>query len=152
MSGICDAHAMNILIFGATGAAGAHLVDQALERGHSVTPFVREPTRLKRTHTALRYVAGDAMDCSSLDPAVQRQDAVLCALGTMPESKADRVRRQCGVPVCSVGTQNIIQAMAAHEVRRIVVATSASVGQSLRTGRFGAGSIIRLLLRDVMED
>jgi len=32
MSGICDAHAMNILILGATGATGAHLVDQALER------------------------------------------------------------------------------------------------------------------------
>ena len=40
---------MNVLIFGATGGTGMHRVNQALERGHSVTAFVTDPARLKRT-------------------------------------------------------------------------------------------------------
>jgi putative NADH-flavin reductase len=40
---------MNVLIFGATGATGMHLVNQPQVRGHSVTAFVRDPARLKRT-------------------------------------------------------------------------------------------------------
>jgi len=143
---------MNILIFGATGGTGRQIVAQALERRHSVTAFVRDTARLQVAHPLLRCVVGDAMDLGSVGTALQDQDAVLCALGTMPEAKGDRSRRQPGVPVCSVGTRNIIQAMLQHSVRRLVVETSASVGDSRQAGRFGAGIIIRLLLRDVMED
>jgi putative NADH-flavin reductase len=143
---------MKILIFGATGGTGTVLVDQALERGHAVTAFVRDRARLKQVHPALRAVVGDVMDPSTLDVAVGGQDAILCALGTMPESKYDRVRRQCGVPVCSVGARNIIGAMTRHEVRRIVVESSACVGNSRRTGRFGAGHFVHRLLHDVMDD
>jgi putative NADH-flavin reductase len=145
-------HTMNVLIFGASGASGLHLVNEALARGHAVTAFVRDPARLKRTHAALRMSAGDVLDPASVATAVQGQEAVVCALGTMTEVKADRARRQRGVPVCSTGTHNIIQAMAQHGVRRIVVQSSASVGESLRTGKFGAGAVLRLLLHDVMQD
>ena len=143
---------MRILIFGATGATGSQLVDQALARGHSVTAFVRDPARLTRTHPALLCVAGDVMDPATVNPALQGQEAVLCALGTMPEMKPDLPRRQPQVPVCSIGTRHIIDAMLRHGVRRIVVETSAGIGESRRTGRFGAAAIIRLLLRDVMAD
>jgi uncharacterized protein YbjT (DUF2867 family) len=143
---------MNILIFGATGGTGTHLVEQALQRGHSATAFVRDPARLTRTHPSLRCIAGDVMDAATVPAAVAGQDAIVCALGTMPESKPDLVRRQPDVPVCSVGTRNILQAMANHGVRRIVVETSSSIGESRRTGKFGAATIIRLLLRAVMAD
>jgi uncharacterized protein YbjT (DUF2867 family) len=143
---------MRILIFGATGATGSHLVDQALERGHRVSAFVRDPLRLTRNDPALLSVAGDVMDPATVEPALQGQDAVLCALGTMPEAKPDLPRRQPQVPVCSVGTRHIIDAMLHHGVRRIVVETSAGIGDSRRTGRFGAAAIIRLFLREVMAD
>lgn len=143
---------MNLLIFGATGATGTHLVSQALDRGHMVTAFVRDPLRLARVHSSLRHVVGDVMNQPSVDSAMQGQDAVLCVIGTMPEVKADRSRRQRGAPVCSVGTKHIILAMTHHAVRRLVVETSAGVGSSRKDGKFGAGTVIRFFLRDVMED
>lgn len=143
---------MKLLIFGSTGATGRQLVRQALEQGHSITAFVRDPARLQTVHPLLRHVVGDVMNDASVDAAVPGHDAVLCALGNMPEGKAELVRRQRGVPVCSVGTGNIIDSMSRNDVRRIVVESSASVGESRHTGRFGSGFILRLFLGDVMED
>ena len=143
---------MNLLIFGATGATGILLVDQALELGHAVSAFVRDPARLHRSHPSLRCIVGDAMDAAMVDGAVQGHDGIVCALGTSPEGKTDRARRQPGVPVCSVGTANIVEAMARHRVRRIVVESSTSVGESREAGRLGAATIVRLFLSDVMDD
>lgn len=143
---------MNLLIFGATGATGQHLVRLALSQGHQVTAFVRDPGRLIDTSSSLAYVIGDVMQLPSLESALRGQDAVLCALGTMPESKADRPRRQPSIPVCSVGTQNILQAMSNNNCRRIVAETSTSVGESRYTSSLGAAAIIRTILKDVMED
>jgi uncharacterized protein YbjT (DUF2867 family) len=38
--------ALKILLFGATGPTGSHVLEQALAKGHIVTAFVREPGRL----------------------------------------------------------------------------------------------------------
>ncbi|NEO95433.1 MAG: NAD(P)H-binding protein, partial [Moorea sp. SIO3G5] len=37
---------MNILIFGSTGGTGRQLVEQALDQGHRVTAFARNPAKL----------------------------------------------------------------------------------------------------------
>jgi len=143
---------MRLLIFGATGATGQVLVRLALQAGHHVTAFVRDPGRLAIDNPLLGYVVGDVMQPSSIALAMPGQDAVLCALGTMTEIRADRPRRQPGVPVCSVGTRNILEAMSKHACRRIVVESSAGVGESRRTGRFGAAMLVRMALRPIMED
>ena len=38
---------MKLMILGATGGTGLQVVRKAIERGHSVTAFVRSPDRLK---------------------------------------------------------------------------------------------------------
>ena len=143
---------MRLLIFGATGATGQHLVRLALSAGHRVTAFVRDPARLFHDGPLLSYVVGDVMQLSSVDTALPGHDAVLCALGTMPEARADRPRRQPAVPVCSVGTTNILEAMTRHQCSRIVVESSTSVGESRYTGSLGAGTIVRAVLRGIMRD
>jgi uncharacterized protein YbjT (DUF2867 family) len=37
---------MKLLVFGATGACGKHVVQKALAEGHEVTVFVRNPSKL----------------------------------------------------------------------------------------------------------
>jgi uncharacterized protein YbjT (DUF2867 family) len=143
---------MKLLIFGATGATGLHLVRQALVAGHHVTAFVREPARLGIAHPLLTPVVGDVMQAPSVDAAFGEYQAVLCALGSMPEGKSDAARRQPKVPVCSVGTRHILEAMARHGCQRIVVESSASVGSSQAGSVLGASTLIRTLLRDVMDD
>ncbi len=91
---------MRLLIVGASGGTGRHLVQQALAAGHACTACVRDPARLPVSHVSLRIAAGDAMRPDTLRPAVAGHDAVLCTLGAKPEG-ADRARAQPGPPGAS---------------------------------------------------
>jgi uncharacterized protein YbjT (DUF2867 family) len=142
---------MKVVVFGATGSTGRLVVAAALAAGHDVTAFVREPKRMPLTHPQLRVVQGDVMDPASVASAMQGAEAVICTLGAIPQAKEDRGRRQRGVPVCSVGTGHILTAMPRGGLR-LIVESSVSVGDSYATGRFGAGFIVRLALREVMAD
>lgn len=142
---------MNVAVFGATGSTGRLVVDCALAAGHFVTAFVRDPKRMPVTHPRLRIVVGDVMDPRSVVSTVQAVDAVICTLGAIPQAKGDLHRRQPGIPVCSVGTKNILAAIP-HGRVRLVVESSVSVGESCKTGWFGAGLIVKLVLKGVMAD
>lgn len=143
---------MNIIIFGATGSTGRLLVDQALAAGHRVTAFVRDPARLSTKHPQLRVAVGDVMQPESVEVALTGHDAVLCVLGVLSQTKADSKRSQRSVAVCSTGTSHILAAMAKCGTRRLVVLTAANVGESRRTGRFGAAFVVRLVMGDIMDD
>jgi putative NADH-flavin reductase len=73
---------MKLLVFGATGGTGRRLVQQALQQGHVVTAFARDPAKIHVTHDNLRVVRGDILDPASVETAVAGQDAVVSALGT----------------------------------------------------------------------
>lgn len=112
---------MNVLIFGATGGTGQQLVVQALAQGHVVTAFVRNPAKLKATSPGLQVIQGDVLHYATVEKAMADQDAVLCALGA---PAADRTTMRAD------GTKNIIQAMAACGVKRLVCQTSLGFGDS----------------------
>lgn len=112
---------MKLIIFGASGGTGKQLVEQALEQGHLVTAFVRDPSKLDIMHSNLTIAKGDIMNPSSITAAMQGQEAVLCAIGA-PANKTGTIR--------SDGTKNIIQAMKATGVRRLICQTSLGYGDS----------------------
>jgi uncharacterized protein YbjT (DUF2867 family) len=116
-----------ILIVGATGGTGRQLVTQALERGHSVTALVRDPSRLRVEHPKLTVIRGDVLDERSVDAAMRGQEAVLSALGHKRYFYPTRI--------LSEGTRNILSAMQAHGVPRLVCETSLGIGDS--AGRLG---------------
>ena len=78
---------MKVAIFGATGGTGIELVKQALDRGHLVTAFVREPSPLADKGDGLKIMNGDIYDMTGVARCVQGQDAVLCALGARDLNK-----------------------------------------------------------------
>lgn len=116
---------MKSAIFGATGKTGIEIVKQALEQEHTVTAFVRDPTRLAIEDERLTIVVGDAFDPASVAQAVQGQDAVICALGAGSELKKTTVR--------TTGTINIISGMQKNNVKRLMVVTAMGVGESWDT-------------------
>ncbi|TFG51500.1 MAG: hypothetical protein E4H38_01445 [Gemmatimonadales bacterium] len=83
---------------------------------------------------------------------IRERQAVCCALGTMPETPGDRARRQPRLPVCSRGTTQLLTAMQESAVTRLIVESSAAVGDSYRHGRWGAAWVIRRVLAPVMAD
>ncbi|HEV8700283.1 MAG TPA: SDR family oxidoreductase [Candidatus Polarisedimenticolia bacterium] len=117
-----------VLIVGATGGTGRQIVQQALERGHSVTALVRDPSRLRIEHPQLKVVRGNVLDEESVEAAVRGQDAVLSALGHKRYFYPTRI--------LSEGTRNILRAMETHGARRLVCETSLGIGDS--AGRLGA--------------
>lgn len=75
---------MKLFVIGATGHTGAHIVDLALGRGHSVTAFVRSPHKVRQRQERLSVVQGDPLSTDGLASAIPGHDAVLSALGVRP--------------------------------------------------------------------
>jgi uncharacterized protein YbjT (DUF2867 family) len=118
---------MRLLVIGATGGSGRELVQQALAQGHEVTAFVRDLAKLQIEHTNLRIAQGDVLDYATVESAMAGQDAVLSALG--------HTRFLGPTTIQSEGMRNILRAMTACEVPRLICETALGLGNS--TGRLG---------------
>ena len=133
---------MKVIIFGATGSVGRHLVEQALAAGHSVTAFGRNPSVLAATHPGLVRREGDVLDPAAVLGAVGGHDAVMIALGA---GRKGTVR--------AAGTQNIIAAMSRHGLRRLVCASTIGAGDSYPALNFFWKRVMfGLLLREAFVD
>ena len=136
---------MRILVFGATGGTGKSFTRQALDRGHDVTVFVRDPVKLGISDDRLHTVTGDMLDAASVEAAFQGEafDAVAVIVG-MYHRKPQTV--------VSDGTRNIVTAMQKAGCRRIGVVTSLGCGDSKGQGSFIARLFQRLSLPEVIAD
>lgn len=101
---------MNVLIFGASGGTGTHLVEGAERRGHTVTAFVRASS--KYSNGASRVVQGDVLDAPAVRAAIAGHDAVISALG--PRTLAPSA-------LLEHASANIVAGMQAEGVRRLIV-------------------------------
>jgi len=70
---------MKLILLGATGQVGSHLLNEALARGHSVTGVARYVDSLPK-HPALQPKKADATDYAQLPAILAGHDAVLSAL------------------------------------------------------------------------
>jgi putative NADH-flavin reductase len=105
---------MNVTVFGATGGVGSQVVEQLRSRGHSVTAYVRNPSKVPSSWgDDVTVVTAELSDAAAVDRAVQGADAVVSALGPSLDRKAT------GLPLVE-GTRTIIEAMQRHGVRRYV--------------------------------
>jgi uncharacterized protein YbjT (DUF2867 family) len=48
---------VKLLVLGATGGTGREVIGQALEQGHDVTAFVRDPGKMASTQGRLRELS-----------------------------------------------------------------------------------------------
>ena len=71
---------LQILVYGATGNIGTHIVDEALARGHFVTAVSRDPSRIAKQHPNLTAVAGDLLDSDSILQLVAGKDVVVTSV------------------------------------------------------------------------
>lgn len=103
---------MRLFILGATGGTGRELVDQALERRHHATAFVRAPERLGAPREGLTVVRGDLRDAEAIGAALAGHDAVLSAVGPPGRGRTTIMRDSA---------QTTVAAMRAAGVRRLLI-------------------------------
>ncbi|MFI6448581.1 NAD-dependent epimerase/dehydratase family protein [Kitasatospora sp. NPDC050543] len=115
---------MKVLVTGASGFLGGHLVDGALRAGHEVRALVRPTSDLSRLRTVpgLELAFGDLGDGESLRRAVEGVDVVhhsaarVVDFGTRAEFTAENVD----------GTRRLLSAARAAGSRRFVFISSPS--------------------------
>ena len=78
-----SAHAddsLEIVVYGATGKVGTHVVREALDRGHRVTAVSRNPAQITKQHARLTVVKGDLLDQASVTSIVTGADVVIVSV------------------------------------------------------------------------
>lgn len=108
---------MKLIVFGATGGVGKLFVQQAIEKGHEVTAFVRSPEKMNIE--GVQIIQGDAFDAKLVADAIQGMDAVVSCLGSTKGPGKDTSLGRMG--------HNIAQGMKAAGVKRLAYCASAGV-------------------------
>lgn len=125
---------MKLLVLGATGETGKHVVEQALRAGHDVTALVRDPTKLT-ANPKLTVTKGDVTSATDIEKVLAGIDAVISALGA--RTKTD--------PICAQAATATVAAMQKAGVKRVVWLSAGGVGDSrtsLNNSSFIFGRII----------
>jgi putative NADH-flavin reductase len=135
---------MKLVIFGSTGGTGKELLKQALDQGHNVTAYARNPARIQDIkHASLRVVCGNVLDPAVVESVVTEQEAVLVAIGAGAQRTTLR----------EDGTRLIVEAMEKTGVQRLLCQSSLGVGDS-RTNLpfFTKYIIVSVFLRHAFAD
>ena len=123
-----------ILVLGATGGTGQQLVAQALQRGHMVSAFARNPGRVAITSDRLHLIEGSVTtDDQTLTSAVRDQDVVISALGLGKSFRSDGLISQA--------MPRIVRAMVLQGIRRLVFTSAFGVGETAAAQGFHARSL-----------
>lgn len=109
---------MKILILGATGRVGNHVVARALHDGHQVTVLVRDPEKVQHSNQNLTIIQGNVLNKEDVFRAVHGKDVVVSALNTD------------GTTTLSDSMPWIIEAMYHEGIERIITVGTAGILQS----------------------
>lgn len=110
---------MKLVVLGATGGTGLQIVERALERGHSVTAFVRSADRIRKFGGRIKVVLGDLLRPAEMEQAIAGQEAILSGFGPrLPVAKGD-------ADLLGRFAATLTGAMAHAGVNRVVVESTA---------------------------
>jgi nucleoside-diphosphate-sugar epimerase len=123
---------MKLTILGATGRTGRHVIEQALDGGHTVVAFARTPGKLDIEHEALSVVQGDIFEPDAVSEAVAGSDAIISVLGPTSNKPTYTISR---------GIEHVLDAMKEHGVKRLVQ----SVGAGVRFSQDEPGLLDRII-------
>jgi 2-alkyl-3-oxoalkanoate reductase len=119
-----------VLVTGANGLIGRHLVRRLLQEGNRVRIFVRrQPPPEFMNDAKVEVFLGDLGDPAAVDQAVAGTEIVYHVGAAMKGSAHDHERGT----VC--GTQNIVDSLLRHDVQRLVYISSLSCLHAAATRR-----------------
>jgi putative NADH-flavin reductase len=134
---------LRIVVIGGTSGIGLEVAKLALSRGHSVTVMARHAP--KDLLSGARFIAGDIQDANAVAAAVREQTAVVTSVGVAPSREP--------VALFSAGMANVLRAMHASGVSRLLAVTGIGAGDSRGHGGFGYDQVFMpLMMHNMYED
>lgn len=126
-----DWSGVKVLVTGAGGFIGSHLVEELLVRGARVTAFIRYTSRtsvgfLTSLTDEVQIVAGDLTELESVHRAMSDQEYVF-HLGALIGVPYSFVHPREVVQVNTIGTLNILTAAREIEPRRVLLTSTSEV-------------------------
>ena len=112
---------MNILVLGATGRVGSHIITYALHDRHNVNVLVRSPKKIQIDDENLTIFQGNVLNKDDIGRAMHGIDVVISALNTD------------GTTTLSESMPLIIEAMENEGINRIITIGTAGILQSRMT-------------------
>jgi uncharacterized protein YbjT (DUF2867 family) len=118
---------LNVLVVGATGSVGRHVVEQALKQGHRVRALVRTDARSSSLPKEVEKVVGDVTKPETLASALDGMDAVVLAVN------ADGQGKKVAEAVYYAGVRNLLSAAGGRSIR---IALMTTIGVTERLGSY----------------
>ena len=116
---------MKILVTGATGFIGPHVVHALRARDEDVRAVVRNPSRASRlTAWGVELAAGDVTDAASLRAACEGVDTVVHLVSIIKGSRADFER------IMTQGTRDLVAAAQDAGVRRFILTSALGLDET----------------------
>lgn len=128
---------------------GRAVVQQALDAGHTVTAVTRRPEHFLFAAQRLSVVGGDVTDLAQVEAAMSGAAAVISVTGVNPSVRP--------IHTYSVGAQNMVEAMQARDIRRIVSVSSKNLAEEGTRGdpwpfRFVLAPLLHAVSRTLYAD
>ena len=141
---------MKILVLGASGRTGSLFTRKALEEGHTVTAYVRNPDKaaaLLGEHQNLIIVPGALNDAERLATVSSGQDVMVSILG----QKAT-VREFLSTKFMQKHLPLIMQAVVGAGVKHCVIMSAFGVGDTVRSASFLMRVVCKTIMRSIFRD
>jgi putative NADH-flavin reductase len=115
---------MHIGVIGATGGIGSRVVTEALDRGHQVTAFSRDASKIEESRENVIWKNIDVLDVGSVAAALPGLDVLISGFqpGNAAKDIADTVARSIADPsVYATAARTLLKALESHPRTRLIV-------------------------------
>jgi uncharacterized protein YbjT (DUF2867 family) len=133
---------MKLLLLGATGRSGQHILQKALKDDHQVVAIVRDPATLAESGAEL--VQGSPYDYETVEKAADGCDAVICTLNVSRTSDSPWAKLRAPKDLISKSVENALRAMGHKNIKRIITLSVLGAGDSKKSMPVGFNFFISL--------
>ncbi len=121
---------MKVLVLGASGRTGIHVVKEALERGWQVKALLREVKSYRLDHPNLIKVQGTPFAYADVKKALESCDMVISVLNISRASGNPWSKMVSPDNLLSKSIQNVVDLSQHFKLRRLIVVSAWGVGDS----------------------
>lgn len=135
---------MKLLIIGATGLTGRHVLECALNSGDSITVLARKPEALEDVKDEITVIKGDATSKDDVIQAMAGQDIVISTLGTGKSLRANELFTRAAKALVDAAKQT--------GVTRLIWLSSFGVGDTFQDATIMQKLMYKTLLRNLYKN